>query len=80
MPENNKDKITATEAGKKGGLKTLETHGSSYYAKIGKMGGSKLLKEKGPEYYSEIGKKGAQRLRELVKKGREVEKVQLKNR
>ena len=32
--------MTVAEAGRKGGLKTSETHGSEFYSEIGSKGGS----------------------------------------
>ena len=40
MKEKTKGKMTVAEAGRKGGLKTSETHGSEFYSEIGSKGGS----------------------------------------
>jgi general stress protein YciG len=48
-----KGKMTVEEAGRLGGRKTSETHGS--------------------DFYSEIGSKGGQKVRKLVKEGKEHE-------
>ena len=48
-----KGKMTVEEAGRLGGEKTSETHGS--------------------DFYSEIGSKGGQKVRKLVKEGKEHE-------
>ena len=56
--EEKKKRMTVAEAGRKGGLKTAETHGKEFYQEIGRKGGSKVSKEFGPEFYSEIGHKG----------------------
>jgi general stress protein YciG len=46
-----KGKMTVEEAGRMGGLKTLETHGSEFYSEIGSKGGQKVRKliEEGKE-------------------------------
>lgn len=50
--------MTVAEAGRRGGLKTSETHNEEFYSEIGRKGGSKVSAERGPEYYSRIGTKG----------------------
>jgi len=37
-----KGKMTVAEAGRKGGEKTYETHGSEFYSEIGSKGGQKV--------------------------------------
>ena len=37
-----KGKMTVQEAGKKGGMKTAETHGREFYEEIGHKGGQKV--------------------------------------
>jgi general stress protein YciG len=37
-----KGKMSVSEAGRRGGLKTSETHGREFYRKIGKQGGSRV--------------------------------------
>ncbi len=37
-----KGKMTVQEAGKKGGMKTAQTHGREFYEKIGQKGGQKI--------------------------------------
>ena len=34
-----KGKMTVAEAGRKGGLRTAETHGEQFYSEIGRKGG-----------------------------------------
>ena len=53
--EKRKGKMTVEEAGRMGGEKTSETHGSAFYSEIGQKGGSKVRKlvEKGKEYEEE---------------------------
>ncbi len=40
--EKPKGKMSVSEAGRRGGLKTSETHGRDFYRKIGKQGGSRV--------------------------------------
>ena len=56
--EEKKGKMTVEEAGRKGGLKTAETHGEEFYSEIGRKGG----KIGGP--------KGGQRVRMLIQEGK----------
>ena len=56
--EEKKGKMTVEEAGRKGGLKTAETHGEEFYSEIGRKGG----KIGGP--------KGGQRVRKLIEVGK----------
>ncbi len=56
-----KGKMTVAEAGRRGGLKTAETHGEAFYSEIGRKGG----KIGGP--------KGGQRVRRLIQEGKEHE-------
>ncbi len=50
-----KGKMTVAEAGRRGGLKTSETHGSEFYSEIGSKGGLKVRKliEEGKEHEEE---------------------------
>ena len=57
-----KGKMTVEEAGRKGGLRTSETHGEEFYSEIGRKGG----KIGGP--------KGGQRVRRLIEAGKERER------
>ena len=52
-----KKDLTVSEAGKKGGEKTAQTHGHEFYEEIGHQG----------------GQKGGQRVRDLINKGKEAE-------
>jgi general stress protein YciG len=61
LQEEKKGKMTVAEAGRKGGLKTAETHGEAFYSEIGRKGG----KIGGP--------KGGQRVRKLIEAGRASE-------
>ena len=50
--------MTVSEAGKKGGKKTRDTHGHEFYQQIGRMGGETTSREHGPDFYQQIGHKG----------------------
>jgi general stress protein YciG len=56
-----KGQMTVAEAGRKGGLRTAETHGEEFYSQIGRKGG----KIGGP--------RGGQRVRKLIQEGKEYE-------
>ena len=56
--DHKKGKMTVEEAGRKGGLRTAETHGEEFYSEIGRKGG----KISGP--------KGGQRVRNLIEEGK----------
>jgi len=48
LRKEEKGKMTVQEAGKKGGMKTAETHGREFYEEIGRKGGQRvkeLIKE-----------------------------------
>jgi uncharacterized protein len=57
-----KGKMTVEEAGRKGGLRTSETHGEEFYSEIGRKGG----RIGGP--------KGGQRVRKLIAAGKKHER------
>jgi len=59
--EETKGKMTVQEAGRRGGLRTAETHGEEFYSEIGRKGG----KIGGP--------KGGQRVRKLIREGKAYE-------
>jgi len=56
--DHKKGKMTVEEAGRKGGLRTAETHGEEFYSEIGRKGG-KIG-----------GSKGGQRVRNLIEEGK----------
>ncbi len=56
--EEKKGQMTVQEAGRRGGLKTSETHGEEFYSEIGSKGG----RIGGPN--------GGQRVRKLVREGK----------
>jgi general stress protein YciG len=60
--EEKRGKMTVEEAGRRGGLKTAQTHGEEFYSEIGRKGG----RIGGP--------KGGQRVRKLVEQGKAREK------
>lgn len=66
MNDNN-NKMTVEEAGRKGGETTAREHGPEFYSKIGQKGGEARKEELGPEGYSELGRKGG----EAVSRNRE---------
>ena len=47
--------------------------GKMTVAEAGRLGGEKTSRTHGPEFYSEIGSKGGQKVRKLVREGREHE-------
>ncbi len=53
-----KENISVSEAGRRGGEKTAKTHGHEFYEEIGHKG----------------GQKGGERVRELIEKGKQSEK------
>ncbi|HZX45484.1 MAG TPA: KGG domain-containing protein [Candidatus Nanoarchaeia archaeon] len=73
MAEESKGDISVKEAGKKGGEETSRTHGKEFYEDIGKKGGEETSRTHGREFYQEIGHKGGQRVRELIKEGKQAE-------
>ena len=76
MAEKKSD-MTVSEAGKRGGEKTAETHGHKFYEDIGKKGGQKggetTAERHGHEFYEEIGHKGGQKVKELIEEGKKAE-------
>jgi len=55
LNERNKGKMTVEEAGRMGGRRTSETHGSEFYSEIGSKGGQKVrrLIQEGKEHEQE---------------------------
>ena len=76
-----KGKMTVAEAGRMGGVKTSETHGSEFYSEIGSKGGSQRAKQhegtleaRGKSYVlEEAGHRGGQKVRKLIQAGKEYE-------
>ena len=54
---NDKDKITAAEAGRRGGQATLESQGRDFFKRIGHKGGRRTARLY-RELLSDFGKKG----------------------
>jgi hypothetical protein len=51
-------KLTKAEAGRLGGLRTKQRHGTEHYRCAGRKGAAALLAKYGPEHYRKIGKAG----------------------
>jgi hypothetical protein len=58
MAEQPRKKLTKAEAGRLGGLKTKQRHGTAHFRRAGSLGGKALLARYGPEHYRKIGKAG----------------------
>lgn len=48
----------ARKAGRRGGVRTRQTHGRGFYQEIGRIGGEERRRELGPEGYAELGSMG----------------------
>jgi len=57
MNKKHNTEITASEAGRRGGLATLKNQGREYFKKIGKKGGNRTA-ELYHDLLNEFGKKG----------------------
>ena len=75
--EKRKGKMTVAEAGRLGGERTSETHGSEFYSEIGSKGGSQRAKQhegspeaRGKTSLEEAGHRGGQKVRRLIQAGR----------
>jgi uncharacterized protein len=78
--DERKGKMTVEEAGRKGGLRTSQTHGEEFYSEIGSKGGSRRALQhdgttaaKGKTSLEAAGHKGGQRVRKLIEAGKEHE-------
>ena len=60
MTDEKNKKMTVEEAGRKGGIKTAQTHGHEFYEEIGRKGGQTRKQELGHEGYQELGRKGGE--------------------
>ena len=58
MAEQPRKKLTKAEAGRLGGLRTKQRHGTEHFRRAGSLGGKALLAKYGPEHYRRIGKAG----------------------
>jgi uncharacterized protein len=74
--------MTVAEAGRMGGVKTSETHGSEFYSEIGSKGGSKramqhegTIETRGKTSLEEAGHRGGQKVRKLIAEGKEREEI-----
>ncbi len=63
MAEKDKGAMSVSQAGRKGGKRTAETHGHDFYEDIGRKGGSKVRDVYGHQFYEEIGRKGGTTVR-----------------
>jgi hypothetical protein len=53
-----KKKLTKAEAGRLGGLRTKQRHGSEHYRRAGQLGAKTTLERHGVEHMAQIGRKG----------------------
>jgi general stress protein YciG len=79
--ESKRGKMSVAEAGRKGGLRTSETHGEEFYSEIGSKGGSKRAMQhegtaaaEGKTSLEEAGHRGGQRVRKLIQEGKQYER------
>ena len=80
IEEPRKGKMTVAEAGRKGGEKVSMERGPEFYSEIGSKGGSQRAKQHegspeavGKTSLEEAGHKGGQRVRKLIREGKEHE-------
>ena len=80
MAEGDRGDMTVSDAGKKGGRRTAQTHSHGFYEEIGHKGGEvggprggRTTKERyGREFYEEIGHKGGQKVKKLIEEGKKA--------
>jgi general stress protein YciG len=58
QPEKESGDISVREAGRRGGNKVKEMHGSAFFSAIGKKGGAATRERHGKKFYQAIGRKG----------------------
>jgi hypothetical protein len=58
MAEQPRKKLTKAEAGRLGGLKTKQRHGSEHFRRAGALGAKAVMERHGIEHYRRIGKAG----------------------
>ena len=62
MSEDDQNKMSRAEAGRKGGLSTKQRYGGDHFSRIGRLGGKKggesTKRRYGVEFYQRIGRKG----------------------
>jgi hypothetical protein len=51
-------KLTKAEAGRLGGLRTKQRHGTEHFRRAGRLGAAAILAKYGTEHYRKIGKAG----------------------
>ena len=51
-------KLTKAEAGRLGGLRTKQRHGSEHYRRAGALGAKAVLEKYGPDHMRQLGKAG----------------------
>jgi uncharacterized protein len=60
--EDDQNKMSRAEAGRKGGLSTKQRYGGDHFSRIGRLGGKKggesTKRRYGVEFYQRIGRKG----------------------
>ncbi|MDI6827902.1 MAG: hypothetical protein QME62_05385 [Armatimonadota bacterium] len=68
--------ITVSEAGRRGGQRTAQTHGHEFYEEIGKKGGRRggetTAERYGHKFYEGIGRRGGQKVKKLIEEGKKV--------
>ena len=62
--------------GAEGGAKTMARYGPAHYVKTGKLGGDVTAMKHGHAFYKRIGSAGGKRVRNLVEKGKQLERDQ----
>ena len=60
--DDDQNKMSRAEAGRKGGLSTKQRYGGDHFSRIGRLGGKKggesTKRRYGVEFYQRIGRKG----------------------
>ncbi|MCL6519719.1 MAG: hypothetical protein K6T99_07795 [Armatimonadetes bacterium] len=72
MAEEGKGGMSVSEAGRRGGKRTAETHGHEFYEEIGRKGGETTSVKYGTPFYEEIGHKGGQKVKRLIEEGKKA--------
>jgi len=58
QPQQPQRNLTKAEAGRLGGLRTKQRHGTEHFRRAGQLGGKALVAAHGPEHMAAIGRKG----------------------
>jgi uncharacterized protein len=74
MAEKKQGEMSVSEAGKRGGRRTSETHSREFYEEIGKKGGEATSGKYGTQFYERIGHKGGQKVKKLIEEGKKLQK------